>query len=294
MTTPPGWYPDPETARPDGGPGRERWWDGVRWSARTRSSGVQRGPLVAGIVGALVLAGALSVGSVLLFATNAVTGGGTHQGGPGTGGGSGRDGGGGKGGEGDSNGSNGSNGPNGRSGDGGWHEPRDVPAVGVDLSVPDGWKHARQGPTVATGRHRCPGGADGVCLRGAATVLATGPRAARAGAERTAEADIRRNAVSSYDKATYGGIVRHEVLRSRTATIAGERGHIVRWRIENRSEPDAYVESAAFPHPDGSGRMLLLRIDLDIHPGAPSQRAMDRIADGVTAVPSSSPGPYGS
>jgi len=307
MTTPPpGWYPDPETARPDGVPGRERWWDGVRWSERTRSSGVQRGPLVAGIVGALVLAGALSVGGILLFATDIITGPtGSHQGrghgvrpAPGSAGGQGGENGpsygpGGPGGSGGSDGSDGSGG--GRPGTSGGtnapsdgpssRAPRDVPAVGVDLPAPHGWRHAPRGPTVGTGRHRCPGRAGGVCLRGAATVLSTDARAARAGAQRTAEADIARNAATSYDKATYGGITRHRVLRSQPATIAGGRGYRVRWRIENRTKPDAYVESAAFPHPNGSGELLLLRIGLDVGPGAPPQRTMDRIADGVTAAP---------
>ena len=51
----------------------------------------------------------------------------------------------------------------------------------------------------------------------------------------------------------------------------------------NRTKPDAYVESVAFPHPDGSGEMLLLRSGFDIHRSAPRRSSdMDRLAEGVT------------
>lgn len=90
MTTPAGWFPDPNT------PGTERWWDGTVWTAHTRpvqaqvpvpppvpagpagfgpptvpmahaaSGGGGRGRLLALAAAGVVLVGAVAVGAVLL------------------------------------------------------------------------------------------------------------------------------------------------------------------------------------------------------------------------------------
>jgi hypothetical protein len=287
MTTPPGWYPDPVTGQTGNSPTRERWWDGIEWTSQTRSRSGARAPLVAGVVGVLVLLGALMVGAVLIF-------------GPGSG-------------------------PRstGRSeaGDGGaptrpptgapptapppsapappgHHAPghqepappsdpdlpdrgTQLPATGVDLPVLRGWTHDPDGPMVSRGPYQCPGGQDDdSCLRGAAALLVA-DEDSDSGTEQVAESDIKRYAKKAYDKATYGGISSHKVLTAGKTEVAGQDAYRVRWKIVNRRKPDAYVESVAFRHPDGSGEMLVLRAGFDIHAGAPPLSDMDKLAKGV-------------
>ncbi|MGH3313185.1 MAG: DUF2510 domain-containing protein [Streptomyces sp.] len=260
MTTPPGWYADPEPARTAGTGARERWWDGTGWTGQTRTRGAARGPLVAGIVGALVLLAALAVGAVLVFGGSGVFSAGTGDDGAG----------------------------------GGKHDdasrptdppdrpdPRaEAPADGVDLPVLDGWQHDPDGPMAGTGEYTCPGGDGKSCLRGSAVIVVAGTDAGDP--EDVARNDIERFAELAYSKDTYGGITSHKVLATETATVAGQDAYRVRWKIVNRKKPDAYVESVAFPHPDGSGEMLLLRTGFDIHRDAPPLGDMDRLAGGVT------------
>ena len=245
---PPGWYPD---QAPNGSPQRERWWDGTAWTAQIRPRGAPRGPLVAGVTGALILIAALVTGGVLLFGVGPAA---PRDQDAGTGGGSG-----------------GSSGPPSAG--------PETPANGVQLPVLPGWVREDGGAAVSTGEYPCPGDDGTTCLRGGSTVAAAGTEARTA--EAAAKEDITPNSRQVYQSGTYGGITAHKVLASERVTVAGQQGYRVRWRITNRVKPDAYVESLAFPHPDGSGRLLMLRSGFDIHKGAPPLSDMDRIAEGV-------------
>jgi Protein of unknown function (DUF2510) len=267
MTTPPGWYPDPDPAQRVNSPSAERWWDGAAWTGQTRTKAAVRGPLVAGVVGAAVLVAALIVSAVLNAALSA--GAGAARGDEARGGGS----------------DNRPAPPGERPEEPGDQPPdgsgRDVPATGVDLPVLEGWEHDPFGPVVTTGPYECPGGKSDSCLRGSSSiVVATAPSGASA--EDTAKRDIARFAKSAYSKGTYGGITSHDAVESEKTSVAGQDAYRVRWKIVNRTKPDAYVESVAFTHPDGSGEMLLLRTGFDIAKSAPPLSDMDKLAEGIT------------
>ncbi|MDG9706003.1 DUF2510 domain-containing protein [Streptomyces sp. DH37] len=301
ITTPPGWYPDPGHTGP--GPAPERWWDGSSWTGHTRfSPGAHdaygpygtggahdpyhgrpsllpreegrppRGPLVAAVIAAAVVVTALIAGGLLLLGGSGDLAGrqarpGTSAGADETPGGESPDGGG-----------------AGEGEDGGPGTAVDR-VNGVSVPVPEGWHEAEteQGIWLSSGSYPCPGDPSltcvraGVSLRAADDLTGTDPRA-------MAEADIARNAEESYDAKGYGGIESHEVVSSGEVTVAGRKGHRVRWRIANELKPDAYVESVVFPAPDGSGRMLVMRLGFDVHAEAPDTGDMDRIVAGVRAA----------
>ncbi|GAA2102393.1 DUF2510 domain-containing protein [Streptomyces albiaxialis] len=284
MTTPPGWYPDPGQI-PDHPP-QERWWDGSAWTENRRPAAgfppvpppppgrAGRGPLIAGLVGAVVLVAALAVGAVLLL-------GGTDDD---------------------------SGGDEARPGSSAPKIPKDkepapdeeppdeepptgepelpttppdadrpAPADGVRLPKLNGWEGS--GGSVMIGTYDCPGDAHEKCLRGGSSIVEAegkGP------AKEIAETDVERNAKSAYNADTYGGITSHKVIEKGKVKVAGEDGYRVRWKIKNKIKPDAYVESVAFPHPDGSGEMLVVRSGFDIHKDAPPLSDMDKLVDGVS------------
>ncbi|HZG04394.1 MAG TPA: DUF2510 domain-containing protein [Streptomyces sp.] len=293
MTTPPGWYPDP--GHPGPGPAPERWWDGSAWTGHTRvppgayepavlppdaGGRPPRGPLVAAVIAAAVVVTALVAGALLLLGGS--DGSGDRRARPGPGAGADRT----------PEGTPDDGGPSDGEPDGGpGSGTPDTPdtavdrANGVSVPVPEGWRETEtdQGIWLSTGSYRCPGDPTLTCVRGGVSLRpATGLTGTDAKA--MAEEDIARNAEESYDTRAYGGIRSHEVVSSGEVTVAGRQGHRVRWRITNGSEPDAYVESVVFPAPDGSGRMMLLRLGFDIHAEAPDVGEMDRIVAGVRAT----------
>ncbi|OEU89509.1 hypothetical protein DB35_20955 [Streptomyces abyssalis] len=227
-----------------------------------------RGPLVAGVVGALVLVAALVVSAVLTFAI-----------GPGVSGVP-RDEAGGAGPSSEPTPPEG--GPGAPEEDGGTPgKPEgDVPATGVDLPVLDGWERDPFGPLVTTGEYKCPGSKAESCLRGSSMIIVAPTDTGDT--EDAARNDIGRHAKLAYSKGTYGGIKSHEAVTSEKTSVAGQDAYRVRWKIVNRTKPDAYVESVAFTHPDGSGEMLVLRTGFDIAESAPPLSDMDKLAEGVT------------
>ena len=277
MTTPPGWYPDPDPAQRANSPSAERWWDGAAWTGQIRTKAAVRGPLVAGVVGAAVLVAALVVSVVLAFGTGPGSGFTRDEAGAG---------------EPDNPAP-----PDDEPGapeedpDAPGGPDGDVPASGVDLPVLRGWEHDPFGPMVTTGEYKCPGSKKESCLRGS-SVIVVAPPGTGSSAEDTAKKDIGRFAKLAYSKGTYGGITSHDAVASEKTSVAGQDAYRVRWKIVNRTKPDAYVESVAFPHPDGSGEMLLLRTGFDIAKSAPPLSDMDKLAEGVTEreEPEDSPG----
>ncbi|GAB2794599.1 DUF2510 domain-containing protein [Streptomyces daliensis] len=290
--TPPGWYPDPGHAGK--GPAQERWWDGTAWTAQTRTRGPARVPLVAGIVGALVLVAALIVGGILFVgAADDEDSGPRERAGSSDGPGFGSP-------QPSPSGPQ-RQGPPGQEGPGqegpqqnpeappGQQQP-DLPASGVELPVLDGWKDEGGGAMVTMGEYKCPGDSGETCLRGAAMVIVA---TSEGSAEKVAKADIEKHAESAYSKETYGGITSHKVLATEKTTVAGEDAYRVRWKITNKVKPDAYVESVAFPHPDGSGQMLVLRTGFDIHKDAPPQDDMEKLSEGIKENPNATGGGTG-
>lgn len=267
MTTPPGWYPDPDPGQRADSPSAERWWDGASWTGQTRTRAAARGPLVAGVVGAVVLVASLVVSAMLSFAIGPGAGGvpSDEAGGAPTGEPTPPDG-----------------GPGAPEDDEGTpDEPEgDLPATGVALPVLEGWERDPFGPMVTTGEYRCPGSKAESCLRGSSMIIVA--PAGTDDAEDAARNDIGRFAKLAYSKGTYGGIKSHESVTSEKTSVAGQDGYRVRWKIVNRTKPDAYVESVAFTHPNGSGEMLLLRTGFDIAESAPPLSDMDKLAEGVT------------
>ncbi|MGW7353638.1 DUF2510 domain-containing protein [Streptomyces sp. NPDC054784] len=287
MTTPPGWYPDP--GHTGNGPALERWWDGATWTEHTRAPGypmmpgvpapppppASRGPLIAGIGAAVVVTLALIVGGVLVFGGSDDDGDGDDDGArspapsgapesPG--------------GEGDPQGPEG-DAPEGDAPEEGG--PQEGLPQGVKLPLLGGWERTpgAGGASVTTTRYDCPGERGPECVRGGSTLM----NAPGGGSpESVAKADIEQNADTSYSEDVYGGIDEHEQVKAGKVEVAGQDGYRVRWKIENKVGPDAYVESVAFAHPDGSGQMLVLRSGFDIDDEAPPLSAMDKIVDGIT------------
>lgn len=284
--TPPGWYPDP--GHTGFGPALERWWDGEQWTDHTRTAqaapaqhpagfpqqpgippqqppqGRPKGPLIAGIVSSVVVAVALIVGGVVI-ATDGDGQDERAQDGPTPTA------------SGQSSPPDGSEAPD---------DPSPAPdeggsrmAEGVKLPLLPGWQRApgAHGAAVNTTPYRCPLKEER-CVRAGANVIVTPLDGAP---ETVANTDIEINATSSFHEDYYGGITSHEEVESKPVKVAGQDGYLVRWKIDNKADPDAYVQSVAFPHPDGSGQMLVLRLGFDIHDEAPPVSDMARIVAGV-------------
>ncbi|EST39663.1 hypothetical protein N566_00705 [Streptomycetaceae bacterium MP113-05] len=152
-------------------------------------------------------------------------------------------------------------------------------ASGVKLPLLPGWTRVEStyGAAVNTTPYTCPLKRER-CVRAGAAVYVTPEDG---DPETVAGDDIEKNAESSYGAPYYGGITSHEEVESKPVEVAGQDGYLIRWKIDNKKDPDAYVESVAFPHPDGSGQMLVLRAGLDIHEDAPSAEDLDELLTGV-------------
>ncbi|GAA2592607.1 DUF2510 domain-containing protein [Streptomyces axinellae] len=286
MTTPPGWYPDPgQTPQL---PPQERWWDGTTWSAHTRpgtgippappsppGGGAGRGPLIAGIVGAVVLVAALALAGVLLVggSDDDADGGGPEAGSkpspssP------------------EKPGDEGDGGPSGEEspapGTGGVvGDPR----AGVGMPVLDGWEQPHPDSAFVSSKtsYACPKPQSQECVRGGASVLpvSSGWDGEKALKE-AAGLQVAKNAEESYAKKAYGGITSHKVTEKGAVTVMGQSGYRVRWRIDNEKGPDAYVESVVFRSPHLPEELLTLWSSVDVADDAPPPADLDALRTGL-------------
>ncbi|WP_155055880.1 DUF2510 domain-containing protein [Streptomyces blattellae] len=305
QATPPGWHADP--GQTSDGPPTERWWDGEAWTDQTRpaGSGAAWGPptqpqfdggypgypgypdpppagarrgLSTGIAVAVAAAVLASIG-LGVYTLSGDDGSSSATGSQPT----------------PSAPSDPFGGGSGGSGGGGTTptpETSEPPRVesgsvtdaisGISIPIPDGW----YGQTLSVGAsvtsedsYDCPGDTSASCTKGgaySAPALALGT--AGSTAEEVAKADITANAEESYGGDTYGGITSHEVLASKSVTVAGQKGYQVRWKAVTDVGADGYVESLAFPSPANSEQIVVIRIGVDV---SEKQSTIDEITKGI-------------
>jgi hypothetical protein len=319
MTTPPGWYPDP--GHKGQGPVLERWWDGSTWTDYTREpqgavasqippqqqgfgppqppgfppppspampgypplppAGHSRGKgkvvAIAGV--AAVLVAAIVIGGIVLL--NGDGGSSSDEAKP------------------KPSASAERPDPDGKGGDvlpepGPSGAAKAVPDLvnGITMPVLDGWQGGRSGSggaAVTTGPYPCPGEPQASCVRGGVfTRTATGYRAKNA--EGVAKEDIAQNAEDSYGKdprtgkEMYGGVTSHRQIKSEPVTVAGQKGYLVRWKVDTEKGDGGYVQSLAFPSPYDQQRLVLVRFGFDASDKAPPLTDMNKIAEGIAAL----------
>ncbi|MDT0345651.1 DUF2510 domain-containing protein [Streptomyces litchfieldiae] len=157
--------------------------------------------------------------------------------------------------------------------------------AGVALPLLEGWTEGELpgGVAMTSGSYTCPGEGSLECVD-AGVFLTVVPDAASLTPEDFARADITPNEETSYSADTYGAITDREEVLAEAVTVAGQEGFRVRSRVETESGTSAHVESVAFPAPDESGAMVLIRLGFDIGDQAPPVEDMDRIVLGARAV----------
>ncbi|MDT0305978.1 DUF2510 domain-containing protein [Streptomyces sp. DSM 44917] len=326
LTTPPGWYPDP--VGPADGLAAERYWDGTAWTGHTRTaapgaaraatlpdagawphapgspaspyapapappprlSGGRRRALVAGLVAVAVLLAAVMAGGLILLAGDGDRDARDRAGSGPT----------------DAAAESGPDGQApreredpedpgdgmptpGESGPAGREPLTAARAGGVALPVPGGWRESALpgGVAVLAGSYPCPAQPALDCVNGSA-FLTVIPGLGSVPPEEYARGDLAANEAESYDATAYGSLTGRRQILAETVTVAGRPGYRVRSRVETGSGVAAFVESVAFPAPDGSGDLMLLRLGLDEGSG-PTTADLDRIVAGAGAV-SAGPG----
>ncbi|MEU9386860.1 hypothetical protein AB0D38_40555, partial [Streptomyces sp. NPDC048279] len=152
----------------------------------------------------------------------------------------------------------------------------------IGIPVPKGWT----GQAINVGAqitsddsYKCPGDTSQSCTAGgaySAPAVALGTKGDTA--EEVAKADISANATESYGGKTYGSITSHQVLASKTVTVAGQKGYLVRWKAVTSKGADGYVESLAFPSPSNPRQIVVVRFGVDV---GQDQSLIDDITKGI-------------
>jgi hypothetical protein len=157
-------------------------------------------------------------------------------------------------------------------------------ASGISIPVPDGWtgESGAVGAGVTTGKYSCPGDTSQSCVRGGVFSLpAVALNISDTKAKSVAEKDIDANAEESYGGTTYGKISSHQQLKSEAVTVAGQKGYLIRWKVVTSKGDDGYVQSLAFPSPNSSGLLVVVRSGFDVNAEAPELVVMDDITKGI-------------
>ncbi|MEL3949355.1 DUF2510 domain-containing protein [Streptomyces sp. LNU-CPARS28] len=307
--TPPGWYPDP--GQIPGAPPSERWWDGNMWTDAVRAPGgspalppggspafppggspvfppqppqaPRRGARTAVVIGVAVAVLAGIVGGVYALTAGDDDDGDDDSAKPPASSGPSKPG------EDDDEGPRKPEGPSSPGPSDGAPQPEEGfasdGASGISLPVPDGWegKSGNLGAGVTKGKYACPGDTARVCVRGGAfSAPASSFKIKKSSPEAAAKADIEKNAEESYGGKIYGGkLVSHKELASKSVTVAGRKGYLVRWKAVNRKGPDGFVQSLAFKSPTDDMTMVIVRFGIDDTDDAPSVSSMDEITKGI-------------
>ncbi|WP_037678135.1 DUF2510 domain-containing protein [Streptomyces albus] len=159
---------------------------------------------------------------------------------------------------------------------------------GIYLPVPEGWegRSGSNGAGLTTGPYPCPGDKKLKCVRGGVnSQAAEGYKATTA--KGVAEEDIAKNAEASYGKSpstgsdAYGGITSRKEVKSEPVTVAGEQGHLVRWKLGTAEGAGGFVQSVAFPSPLDPEKFVVIRFGFDASDKAPDVSEMDAITAGV-------------
>ncbi|MEE1752589.1 DUF2510 domain-containing protein [Streptomyces sp. SP18CS02] len=289
MTTPPGWYPDPQV------PATERWWDGNNWGEHTRSAGgppKRTGRVVALAVAGVALAAAVTAAAVLIGSGDDGAAGAGPPASPGA-----------------SATASAPQSPAAAPPAAPSPSPSEDATVvvdhlnGITLPIPDGWEKpgstADDTPTVTTvAKGGCPGAALRDCPRGTVssrTVTGSGATTTEAMAgQDIEEAAERAFGEDAFGNQLYGGIRSHKVLDSRPVVVAGRTGHLVRWQVTTGTGPGGYVQSVVFPSSLGSQAPVVVRFAFEAGPEGPPLATMDEIMKGIRPLGSSTGGGVGS
>ncbi|AJE86665.1 hypothetical protein SLNWT_6289 [Streptomyces albus] len=306
MSTPPGWYPDPDA------PGAERWWDGTTWTEHRRTPAPETAPggfgpaqggfgpaqgdyptaamaqrtdtngsrskVIALTVAGVVLVAAIAAGALLLGEDDE-----DPEPDPGP-----------------TATASASPSPTPSPSPSGSQESEDPDPSrasdqlnGISVPVLDGWEkpddYASDVTVLVTTPHTydCPGDA-GFCHHGTVSSrTATG--SSETSAKALATKDISDAAEKAYgtdalDREPFDGITSHKQVKSERVTVAGREGYLVRWKVKTGAGPGGYVQSVAFPSSTGSQSMVLVRIVVDAGKDAPPVGDIDKFVEGIRGL----------
>jgi hypothetical protein len=260
----------------------------------------RRGVIAAAVVAGVVVVGAITAGAVALSGghdhsdSDAKSGSAQHQPGRTGQGPGGGDSGGLPGGSGGSSGGD-SGGSSGGSSGGASPQPRESepqadpgyaldPYSGLEMPVPKGWTGGTtdSGAGSYDGAYQCPDDKSQNCAYGGADLeLAEGRGVSATTAKKAAQQDIKKNASDNYGGKTYGGLTSHQQTDSRAVTVAGQQGYLITWKVSTKQGTSGYVESVAFPAPADKKQLVILRLERDVNPKAPTASDLAGVLKGI-------------